>query len=58
MCIEVRNKLAFSMNRWKLNKLNFLSFPFSSNIRKPMKLALIGGGNMGGALLKLSLIHI
>ena len=40
------------MNRWKLNKLIFLSFPFSSNIRKPMKLALIGGGNMGGALLK------
>ncbi|MGA0159803.1 MAG: pyrroline-5-carboxylate reductase family protein, partial [bacterium] len=52
MCVDVRNKLAFSMNRWKLNKLIFLSFPFSSNIRKPMKLALIGGGNMGGALLK------
>ena len=29
------------MNRWKLNKLNFLSFPFSSNIRKTMKLALM-----------------
>ena len=40
------------MNRWKLNKLIFLSFPFFSNIRKPMKLVLIGGGNMGGALLK------
>ena len=52
MCVDVRNKLAFSMNRWKLNKLIFLSIPFSSNIRKPMKLALIGGGNMGCALLK------